>query len=148
MATINAIPQEKIPAHDLLLMGLDGNQPLQVRQALEKGLPYRAWENFEKISTLQRRELLVLLGISESTLLRRQKDKRLDPEESDRLYRVANLYRELLKLFHGDSSAANTWLRSPHAVFGHETPLSMAKSDYGSRQVELLIQRLIHGVYV
>lgn len=132
----------------LLTFGLDVNRPLTVRKALQRGLGFSSFVTFEKVSELPRQEVADLIGVSETTLLRRQKNKKLAPDESDRLFRVASVYRDLLRLFHGHAADANEWLRSPHAVFGGETPLNMLKTEYGSQQVETLIHQLEHGVYV
>lgn len=138
----------KHPLAQQLTFGLDVDRPLAVRKALQKGLGFSSFVTFERVSELSRRQVAHLIGVSETTLLRRQKSKKLAPDESDRLFRAASIYRDLLRLFHGHSADASGWLRLPHAVFGGETPLDMMTSEYGARQVETLIRQLEHGVYV
>jgi putative toxin-antitoxin system antitoxin component (TIGR02293 family) len=129
-------------------LGLDPHRPMVVQKALRKGLPITTFVKFVRHSELPHAEVADLIGISDSTLARRKKEKKLGPEESDRLFRVARLFQALSRLFHGDTAAVKSWLKTPHAVFGGETPLKMARSEFGARQVETLIQQLEHGVYV
>ena len=49
---------------------------------------------------------------------------------------------------HGDDESAMRWLRSSRPALGGETPLELAKTDIGVRQVETLIEQVRHGVYV
>ena len=52
-----------------------------------------------------------------------------------------------LKMFEGDSRAAERWLSSPRRALGGATPLELAKTEAGAREVEALIGRLEHGVF-
>ena len=129
-------------------LGLDLSKPILVQKALEKGLPYDSLKTFSQDTALPVSELSRILGISENTLLRRKNANRLETDESDRLLRIATLHQLVLELFHGRVKAAFDWLTEPHPYFDGDTPLDMAKTEYGAKRVETLVQRLIHGVLV
>ena len=57
------------------------------------------------------------------------------------------VFGRALELFEGDSQAAERWLSSPRAALGGATPLELAKTEAGAREVEALIGRLEHGVF-
>ena len=86
--------------------------------------------------------LLVFLG----TLQRRKASGRLEPDESDRLLRLARVYGKAIELFEGDNPAALQWLHAPLTALGGASPLAMSRTEPGSQEVERLITRLEHGV--
>jgi putative toxin-antitoxin system antitoxin component (TIGR02293 family) len=103
---------------------------------------------FEKASGLSRAKLASAISVAPRTLDRRQKEKRLKPDESERLFRVANLYRLATELFNGDEAAAARWMEAPRPALGGPSPLELARTEVGARRVETLIGQLEHGVYV
>jgi putative toxin-antitoxin system antitoxin component (TIGR02293 family) len=131
-----------------LTLGLDVSDPIKVHAALLHGLPFSAVTKFEKATQMPRGEVAKLISVAPRTLARRQDEKRLQADESDRLFRLATLFRKAIDLFHGDDESAMRWLRSPRPALGGETPLELAKTDIGVRQVETLIEQVRHGVYV
>jgi putative toxin-antitoxin system antitoxin component (TIGR02293 family) len=52
-----------------------------------------------------------------------------------------------LELFEGDHDAATEWMRSPLPALGGETPIDIARTELGARQVENLVGRIEHGIY-
>jgi len=119
-----------------------------VHKTLMQGLPYSALTKFELESGLERKQLATLLAVGPRTLDRRQKQKKLQPEESDRLYRIASLYRSALELFNGDRDATIRWMAAPRPALSGETPLELARTEVGAKRVETLIRQLERGVYV
>ena len=93
--------------------------------------------------------VLQIAGIAPATLARRRKSgsKRLTPQESDRIYRIAAVYRSALQLFEGDAAAARRWLDEPANAIGGNTPLHHLDTEAGADEVQDLIGRLEHGVY-
>jgi putative toxin-antitoxin system antitoxin component (TIGR02293 family) len=79
-------------------------------------------------------------------MTRRKKQGKFEPEESDRLLRIARVFARGLELFEGNVDAARTWLTSHHPALGRLTPLELAKTDVGANLVESLIGRLEFGV--
>jgi len=98
---------------------------------------------------LPQQALLKVARIAPATLTRRRRSPSglLSPEESDRIYRIAEVYRAVLQLFEGDGESARRWLGEPARALGGETPLQHLDTEAGAAQVRDLIGRLEHGVY-
>ncbi|MBX9580324.1 MAG: DUF2384 domain-containing protein [Gemmataceae bacterium] len=135
-------------AGDPFTLGLDVGDPLGVHGALLDGLPFSSFVRFEKASRLPRAEVARLIAVPPRTLLRRQQSNRLAAGESERLFRLATLFRLAHGLFGGNAEAADRWMRTPRPALGGRTPLELAATEIGARQVEGLIHQLEHGVIV
>lgn len=88
---------------------------------------------------------LKFVNLSKQTYARRQKTGKLTAEESDRVWRVADLIARASQLL-GDEIAAAEWLRTPAPALDGEAPLERASTEIGARDVEQLIGRLEHGI--
>jgi putative toxin-antitoxin system antitoxin component (TIGR02293 family) len=131
----------------VVLLGLDAFDPPALFRALTKGLPYRAFERLVRNSQLPAERVMALIDVPRRTLARRKRDGRFLPSESDRLLRAARLFGQALALFEGDRVAAKDWLETAQRALGAATPLDLARSEVGAREVERLIGRLEHGVF-
>ncbi len=78
---------------------------------------------------------------------RRSRHEKLTVEESDRLLRVVRML-SLAESVYGNRERALTWLRKPHARLDGQTPLSLLKTDTGSRIVEELLIQIDEGMFV
>jgi len=128
------------------LLGLRTTTPLQVAERVREGLGYAAFERFRRHALVPAGELAGLIGIPARPLVRRKARGRLDPDESDRLVRLARVFAKALTLFEGNAVATRRWLVTPLAVLGNGTPLRTATTDPGAREVDALIGRLEHGI--
>jgi putative toxin-antitoxin system antitoxin component (TIGR02293 family) len=128
------------------LLGLRSSAPLQVAERVREGLGYASFERFRRHAAVSAGELATLVSIPDRTLARRKRAGRLEPEESDRLVRLARVFAQALLLFEGNVAATRRWLATPLAVLGSATPLHTATTDPGAREVEALIGRLEHGI--
>jgi putative toxin-antitoxin system antitoxin component (TIGR02293 family) len=88
-----------------------------------------------------------VIGIPERTLARRRSAGKLEPDESERLLRVAILFEKSVDLFEGDVKAAVNWLTSSKKALAGQAPLLYARTELGAREVEDLIGRLDHGIF-
>ena len=88
--------------------------------------------------------LAVSIGMSPRTLTRRKTENKLTAAESDRLVTVARLLSQSVELFEGNQ--AFRWFLQPNRALGNLSPLEMAGTETGAREVENLIGRLEHGV--
>jgi putative toxin-antitoxin system antitoxin component (TIGR02293 family) len=129
------------------LLGLDTYDTLKLLERVEKGLSFQALERFRKNTHLSMTELADLVQIKARTLARRREAGRLEPDESDRLLRASRIFGLVLRLFEGDLDAARTWLSTPQMALGGVTPLEVARTGLGAREVENLVGRLEHGVF-
>ena len=127
-------------------MGDSASSDDQISRVIEKGLPYGAVESFLKHFDLALQDLARIGKISSSTMARRRKARRLQSDESDRIYRMARVLVKAEDVF-GDKSKASRWLRRPHPVLNGQVPLELLGTDFGARRVETLLGRIEHGVY-
>lgn len=118
---------------------------------VKHGLPVREFDTLREMLDLTVEDLATRVGISPATLSRRRREPdggRLDPEHSDRLMRYARLYWQAVQLLGGHEVSARGWLKRPARALDGATPLDFADTEVGGREVETLIQRLEHGVYI
>jgi putative toxin-antitoxin system antitoxin component (TIGR02293 family) len=128
------------------LVGLRSEDPIGIFKSVQKGLRYSAVERLQKNSGLATADLAEALVITPRTLTRRKEEGRLEPEESDRVLRLARVLGKALELFEGDVPQAREWLSRPQRALGGQRPLALARTDLGAREVEALADRLEHGV--
>lgn len=129
------------------LLGLKSANSLSLARQVESGLAYSTFEKLGKSTGLPLESLRIAVRISSRTMSRRRSEKRLTPAESDRLVSVSRLLAQAIELFEGNKASAVRWFTSPNKALGKVSPLQMAITEVGSREVENLIGRLEHGVY-
>lgn len=129
------------------LLGIDTTDNLKLAKKVEFGLPFDAFERVGRVSGLSLESLRTAVRIAPRTLTRRRQEKRLSPEESDRLVSVSRLLSFTVELFEGDVLAGLGWFTSKNRALGGISPLEAASTEVGSREVETLIGRLEHGVF-
>lgn len=129
------------------LLGIDTADNLKLARKVESGLHIDAFERVGRISGLSTDELRTAIRIAPRTLARRRQEKRLSPEESDRLVSLSRLLSLAIELFEGDVRAALKWFTAKNRALGGMSPLSAASTEVGSREVEAVIGRLEHGVF-
>jgi putative toxin-antitoxin system antitoxin component (TIGR02293 family) len=126
-------------------------RPLRAGEAaarVKAGLPMAELDALRELLGLTVENLAGRIGVSIATLSRRrQSGEPLDAGHSDRVLRLARLFRLAAELYDGDEDAARAWLRKPARALDGETPLDHAETEAGAREVENLIGRLEHGVY-
>ncbi len=91
-------------------------------------------------------EDLYRLVLNRRTLARR-KGARLQPDESDRVVRLARVYALARRAFPGAPEYALEWLREPKRALDGRAPLAVLASDAGARAVEDLLVQLEEGIY-
>jgi putative toxin-antitoxin system antitoxin component (TIGR02293 family) len=131
----------------VVLLGLQTFDAPDLLKSIQKGLRYQVFERLSRNTAVDFESLVLLVDIPRRTLTRRKREGRFHPEESDRLLRAARLFGAALELFEGDRDAAAEWLANAQPALGGATPLDLASSEVGAREVERLIQRLEHGVF-
>jgi putative toxin-antitoxin system antitoxin component (TIGR02293 family) len=120
---------------------------LQLVESIENGLSFSTFESVVKQYSVAMQDLAATIGITQRTLTRRKVAKKLSKTESDRLVSVRRMLGQATELFENDKSKAKQWLSSPNRGLGGRTPLQMAQTETGLREVENLIFRLEHGVF-
>lgn len=128
-------------------IGVKARNPLELVERINVGLTYGSFEKLRRAMGLSAGELGEIIQVAPRTLTRRKATGRFRPDESDRLLRASRVYGETLDLFEGDPDAAQKWLKSPKGVLKDKTPLELAVTEVGAREVEDLIGRLERGVF-
>ncbi|HLM60946.1 MAG TPA: antitoxin Xre/MbcA/ParS toxin-binding domain-containing protein, partial [Pyrinomonadaceae bacterium] len=129
------------------LLGIKTADNLKLAERVEAGFPFDALERLGKTTGLPLERLRVAVRITPRTLTRRKKEKKLSPEESDRLVSVSRLLAQTFELFEGNEEAGIRWFTSPNRALGGQSPIEVAATETGTREVENLIGRLEHGIF-
>jgi len=119
----------------------------ELHAALQRGISYATYGKLAAAAGLDRKELAKYVVIPMATLQRRAKLGRFKVEESDRLYRFAEILKAATDLFEGDGKAARSWLLEPVQGLGGLRPVEMVATSAGTGAVLDLIGRLEHGVF-
>lgn len=117
----------------------------ELRTSILEGFPFAALESVMARFELGRPEVCEALDLSPRTFSRRKIEGRLQPAESDRLYRMTRIAARAAEVL-GDTAKAARWLHRSNRALGGHTPLSLVRTDLGARQVEQILGRIEHGV--
>lgn len=120
--------------------------PAKVIGQINKGLPFSELEHLQSELDEPMGSLARQLSISRSTLQRRKAERRLSPQESDRLMRFWRIVQHATKVF-GTVDRARQWLKYPQRGIGGAVPLDYASSEIGAREVDDLLGRIDYSVY-
>ncbi len=129
------------------LLGIETADNLKLAKKVEDGFSFGALERLGETTGLPLETLRVAVRITPRTLTRRRKEQKLSPEESDRLVSVSRLLAQTFELFEGNTKAGMRWFQSPNRALSGQSPLEVAATETGTREVENLIGRLEHGVF-
>lgn len=115
-----------------------------LRRAVESGLPVTALDTVTRHVARDDRGAAELKYriIPKTTLRRRQ---RLDPEESQRLERLARI-TALAEQVWEDADLAHRFLTTAQPQLEDERPVDLTRSDLGSRQVEALLMKIEYAL--
>lgn len=117
-----------------------------LRHAVEDGLPVTALDHVVRhVSRDDRSAAELKHRIIPRTTLRRR--LRLDPEESQRLERLARM-AALAEQVWENADLAHEFLTSPQPQLEDERPVDLAHSDLGTRQVETLLMKIEYALPV
>jgi putative toxin-antitoxin system antitoxin component (TIGR02293 family) len=116
-------------------------------QAVQSGLSWNAVRKFLDIIGLSQLDLAKYLTIPKRTFARRREAGTFNRRESEQVLRLAEISQAALELFDGDTAATRTWLTSQVRGLGKARPIDFARSEFGAREVCVLIGRLADGVF-
>jgi putative toxin-antitoxin system antitoxin component (TIGR02293 family) len=120
--------------------------PAQLTEAIREGLPYASLEVLLAKLGIPRNEAAAALHLPERTLAKRRKEKRLHPDESDRVLRLARLFSLACTVLETEENAS-TWFAQSNRSMGGKTPLSIIDTEIGAREVEEALWGLAHGIF-
>ena len=127
------------------LIGVEYHSRAELIERLREGLSPDAFDELCALLDLTAAEVQGLARIPQRTLYRRRKDGHLQPDESERLLRLARLYEAAERVL-VTRERALAWLKKPHRALGDRSPLAYADTDLGAREVEDLLGRIEHGI--
>ncbi len=111
------------------------------------GLPVSAFEHLASYTQLTRELLADAAAIPLRTVQRRKASKqRFQPDESDRLTRIARLYDHAETVL-GSRENAATWMQAPNWVLDGTRPIALADTEVGAREVEDALGRIDDGIF-
>ncbi len=118
----------------------------ELHRRLHQGFEYKFSIDLLKHLQITQKEFYAILNFAPATIKRR-KGGRFTTEESDRLYRLAEIFSAAIELFEGDENKARRWLNHPVKGLGGERPVDMAITSAETEAALDLIGRLEHGVF-
>jgi putative toxin-antitoxin system antitoxin component (TIGR02293 family) len=118
----------------------------QLREAVREGLPYESLATVAEKLGIKGDKVAAVIQLPLRTIARRKKEKRLEPDESDRVVRLARIGAMAAYVL-GSEQKASAWLHERNRALGGIVPLDIMDTDIGIRQVEELLGRIEHGVY-
>lgn len=127
------------------VVGKSVRSPEDLAQRVRKGLPFAALLAVMEQYGISRDVLCTILHLSSRNFLRRKEQKRLSPDESDRLYRLARVIAHANRVFEDPEESAD-WIQSPNAALGKQQPLNLLDTDIGVQQVDQVLGRIEHGI--
>ena len=140
---MDAPPTTPVSAANLLKLEVESEGDLIT--ALREGLPVTTFHTLQMRLGLPTTTLATALAIPPRTLTRRLDAGRFTPGESERLLRLARVVSKAEQLF-AEPDDVRHYLTHPARGLAGQTPLAMLDTELGTRQVESLIMRLVHGV--
>jgi putative toxin-antitoxin system antitoxin component (TIGR02293 family) len=118
----------------------------QLREAVREGLPYESLATVVEKLGIKADKVAEVIQLPLRTIARRKKEKKLEPDESDRVVRLARIGAMAAYVL-GSEQKASVWLHERNRALGGIAPLDILDTDIGIRQVEELLGRIEHGVY-
>ena len=126
-------------------VGRGVRSPEQLAERVREGLPFSALSAVMERYGISRDVACEILHLSRRNFLRRKEQKRLSPDESDRLYRVGRVLAHANRVFEDPGESAD-WIHSPNAALGKQQPLTLLDTDIGVQQVDEVLGRIEHGI--
>lgn len=115
-----------------------------LEQSVELGLPKTALKNVANfISSQRNRYHFIYQVIPEGTYKRRK--THLSFEESEKTERLARVIATAIHVW-DDQKKAKEFLTTPHPFFKDRSPIEVAFSELGARQVEELLWGIFYGL--
>lgn len=96
---------------------------------------------------LERGEIDSIMIPQRTLQYRRSRRQKLTVEESDRVLRTVRVL-SFAESVYGNRERALAWTRKPHVRLDGRAPLSLLKTDTGSRIVEELLVQIDEGMFV
>ena len=126
-----------------------GAQPgngIELALALRVGLQFGTATQLAKHTGIALNRIFAAVNLSPRTMERRRLQKRMTPDESEKIARFARIVALGDEVF-ADASITSKWLQRPNRALNGILPIDLLDTDAGAREVEAVLLRLEHGVY-
>jgi putative toxin-antitoxin system antitoxin component (TIGR02293 family) len=111
------------------------------------GLTYKAAKASLQRFSLDKAQIRNLLGISESTQFRYERQNPvLKTAIADRMERLNRICAQALELFE-DEAETHRWLLTPKVALDGKKPLDALTTDSGAKKVEEILYRAEYGIF-
>ena len=127
------------------VLGRRARAPEDLAERVREGFPFATLAAVMDQYGISRDVLCDILHLSRRNFLRRKEQKRLAPDESDRLYRQARVLAHADRVFEDPDESAD-WIHAPNASLGKQQPLTLLDTDIGVQQVDQVLGRIEHGI--
>ena len=87
------------------------------------------------------------LSTSIRTMQRKKDEEILEPEVSEQIIQVAEVYIKGLEVLDGNEEDFKLWLSLPNRALGNKKPEELLKNHYGVKMVLEILGRMEYGVY-
>lgn len=137
-------------SEEIVLVNLDSPDQFttqKVIQIIEDGLSIVVFRELCDFLEVSDKALAEIIKIPISTLAKRKKRGHFSSTESERIYRILNLYKQALDTFDGNEEYARKWLKEDAYGLGGVPPLYFAKTELGAKEVEQLLIRIDEGIF-
>lgn len=125
------------------ILGVKIQSTLDLADLVHRGFPVEAAEYAVDHHIMSRQELFQFV-VSSRTYSRRRLEKRLSPDESDKLARFVRIRCLVVEII--GENEADRWLREKNSLLHNKPPLYYLDSDSGSQIIENLLGRIAHGI--
>ena len=120
---------------------------LEMAALILAGLPAAVVRRVGTFLGLRPAKVGSIVHINEKTLERRLKaHTRLKPDESERVARLMRIISVATSVLESEEHARQ-WLKRPLRELGGQTPLQVAATEPGAREVERVLGRIEHGIF-
>lgn len=120
---------------------------LEMAALILAGLPAAVLRRVGAFLGLRPAKVGSLVNINEKTLERRLKaHARLKPDESERVARLMRIISVATAVLESEENARE-WLQRPLRELSGQTPLQVAATEPGAREVERVLGRIEHGIF-
>lgn len=118
----------------------------QMIEHLKQGLPATSFDRLRQRLNITDNTLARIVHIPRRTLDRRRSAGRLKTDESERVFRIAQVNDMAVRVL-GSQKKAESWLKKPARGLGGKIPLEYADTNLGALEVINLLGRIEHGVF-
>ena len=121
---------------------------LMMTTVIQHGIPYRLFEQIQRITPFTENDWATILELSTKTLNRyKMENRHFKTLHSEKIMELAEVTRAGLEVF-GDTERFKQWLHTPNYALGNKKPLELLKDSYGKELVLAELTHINYGIFV